>query len=62
MRVFGIPAAAFVLGIVAAFLALWAYTKYTDGKVTTPALDTVIDLNPAIYPYPGASSISGGPN
>lgn len=61
-RVFGIPLATFALGMIVAVVLFWAYSRYTAGKVATPALDTVIDLNPALFKYPGASSISGGPN
>jgi hypothetical protein len=52
----GIPVG-LVVGIVLAALAFWGYQRYTTGKVATPTLATVIDLNPALFHYPGVSSV-----
>jgi hypothetical protein len=40
---------------------IWLYRRATAGKLVSADLATGINLNPALYRYPGSSSITGGP-
>lgn len=46
-----------LLGALLALAAVYLYRQPHKGAVTTPTLATRIELNPALYSYPGVSSI-----
>jgi hypothetical protein len=49
-------AAGFLLGAALVIVAVMWYEGYMRGKLATPALGTVIDLNPGLYRYQSSSA------